>query len=125
MKRRDFLLATAAASATSPVWTATPSSAARAEGISPAERRRAEESGPDRDPLQLQRSTLVVSGLDVSTLNDPYLELLKQGGVNCWHKSMGGLDSFSDVYNFVDAHPQIVVARTVREIREAHAAGKI
>lgn len=79
-----------------------------------------------RDPMAIQRSTLVVSGLDVSTLNERYLGMLKAGGVNCWHKSMGGTQSFADVYNFLDQHSDTIIpVTTVREIRQAYQQGKI
>ena len=56
----------------------------------------------DRDPIQLQKSTVVVDGLDVSALDENYLRLLSAGGVNCWHKSVDGLDGFSALYRFLD-----------------------
>ncbi|HEX7012526.1 MAG TPA: membrane dipeptidase [Steroidobacteraceae bacterium] len=113
MQRREFLIGAALAGAA----TAVPAPFAWAAG--------ADDRSTTRDPLAVQRGTLVVNGLDVSTLDERYLALLKQGGVNCWHKSMGDLDSFADLYNFVDAHPEVTVARTVQEIREAHAQGKL
>jgi len=80
----------------------------------------------DRDPLKIQQSTLVVSGLDVATLNERYLGMLKKGGVNCWHKSMGVVDSYAAVFNFCDAHSkEIAVATTVGEIEKLHQEGKI
>ena len=61
-----------------------------------------------------QSSTAVVNGLDVSELTEAYLEMLQTGGVHCWHKSMGGLRTFSDAYHFVDQHTeQITVVRYV------------
>lgn len=81
---------------------------------------------PSRDPIAIQRSTLVVSGLDVATLNERYLGMLKAGGVNCWHKSMGGIQSFADVYDFLDKHSDTIIpVTTVREITQAHRKNKI
>jgi len=81
--------------------------------------------GPDRDPLEIQKSTLVVSGLDVSTLNEKYIGMLKKGGVDCWHKSMAGVDSYAAVYNFCDAHnADIAVATTAGEIEKLHRERK-
>jgi membrane dipeptidase len=113
IERREFLFGAALAGTASAL--AAPFARAAA----------ADDRSTTRDPLAVQRSTLVVDGLDVSTLNERYVQLLKQGGVNCWHKSMGDLDSFSDVYRFVDDHPELTVARTVQEIRDAHARGKV
>lgn len=74
---------------------------------------------------QIHSNMLVVNGLDVADSSDEYLALLKKAGVNCWHKSLGGLDWFSDLYNFSDAHDDVVVARSVKEIRQAYRQKKI
>lgn len=86
----------------------------------------AADTSPGRDPLAIQRSTLVVDGLDVSTLNDKYLGMLKQGGVNCWHKSVD-LDppALTAFYEVVDRHKDVVVATTVKEIHEAYRDGNL
>ncbi len=79
-----------------------------------------------RDPRAVHGGTLVVNGLDPSALEARYLQLLRQGGVACWHRSAGGIQSFADTYGFLDAHAnEIVPATTVRGIRQAHGAGKI
>lgn len=79
-----------------------------------------------KDPLAIQRATLVVNGLDVSDLNERYLARLRTGGVNCWHKSTGDLAAFGETYRFIDDHrTQITAARTVKEIRAAHQKGRI
>lgn len=84
------------------------------------------DSSRDRNPLDILSSTLVVSGLDPSILNEKYVEMLKAGKVNCWHRTMSGLQSFADAYNFLDDHSNdIVAATTVREIKQAHQKGKI
>ena len=52
--------------------------------------------------------------------------MLKAGGVNCWHQSVGGLDHMAGVLTFLDQHPdKIVQAGTVREIRQLREQGKI
>lgn len=84
------------------------------------------ERSPNRDPWAIQRSTLVVNGLDPSELTEDYLALLKAGGVDCWHKSMGDVQSFADAYNFVDQHrDRITVVTSVHEMRQAHQQGKL
>lgn len=79
------------------------------------------------DPASaLMRSTLVVDGVSPSPLTADYLDMLKAGGVDCWHVSMDGLQSFADAWRFLDAHQdRIVPAMSVREIRAAKAAGKL
>ena len=68
---------------------------------------------------------MVVDGLDGAALTANYLELLKSGGVNCWHQSVGGLASFANLLLFLDQHSQsIVQAGTVREIKQAREQGK-
>ncbi|MBS0420288.1 MAG: membrane dipeptidase [Proteobacteria bacterium] len=80
----------------------------------------------------LQRSTLVVNGLDPSDLSEAYLTLLKAGGVSCWHHSVGDdMGSFAALFKFFDEHTaQIAPAGSVREIRKlreqqliSHVAG--
>jgi membrane dipeptidase len=83
--------------------------------------------GPGRDPIAVQRSTLVVDGLDVSQLTDSYIGMLQTGGVNCWSKSVG-LDPqyLTSLYEVVDRHSnEMTVATTVKEIREAYRQHKI
>jgi len=88
--------------------------------------RRGQAAGAGPDPREVHRSTLVVNGLDPSALNARYLDLLEEGGVHCWHRSAGGLQSFADTYTFMDAHrDRIAVARSVAEIRRAREAGRI
>lgn len=84
---------------------------------------------PGRDPWAIQRSTLVVDGLDSSALlNEKYLEILKAGGVNCLSGGAGGggIQGFADAYNFLDNHSdEIILATTVREIRQAQQQDKL
>ena len=75
---------------------------------------------------RLQDSTMLVEGLDGSTLNDEYLAKMEAAGVDVMHQSVGGFQSFANLHRFLDRHPdRIVQAGTVRAIREAHKAGKI
>src|SRR5262249_45960125 len=67
-----------------------------------------------------------VDGLDVSTLNDRYLAMLKQGGVNCWHKSVDfDPASLTTLYEVLDRHSDVVVATTVKEIRDSYRDKKL
>src|SRR5439155_20692658 len=60
---------------------------------------------PGRLPARPDKTRLIVDGLDVSTLNETYVGLLKRGGVDCWHKSVGGeVEGVGQVYRFVDDH---------------------
>src|SRR5688572_21593018 len=75
---------------------------------------------------EVQRSTLVVDGLDGAALTQKYLQMLKAGGVNCWHQSVGGFSWFATLLALLDTHSQdIVQTGTVREIRQAREQGKI
>jgi len=127
MDRRTFIRNTAlgAAAGAMPVsstWAISPKDVAQPTPQGPDA---GTDRGTDRDALRIQRTTVVVDGLDVSSLSEKYLQLLKAGGVNCWHKSVDGLDGFAAVYRFLDKHSEIVAATTVRDIREAHRQGKI
>jgi membrane dipeptidase len=80
----------------------------------------------DRDPFAIHRSTLVVNGLDPSSLRPEYLDLLNVGGVSCWVHAAGNLESFASTLAFCDQHKdKIVFATSVRDIRHAHQHGKI
>ncbi|HEY3791357.1 MAG TPA: membrane dipeptidase [Bradyrhizobium sp.] len=118
MNRREYLLATLSAAAMAPAMSALAEAIAPPSVISVDER-------TVEDGLKVERSTLVVDGLDPSALNEKYLEMLKAGGVNCWHQSVGGLASFAHLLSFCDSHPQLVPAGSVREIKQIHAQGKI
>ena len=83
--------------------------------------------GPNRDPLALQKSTLVVEGLIAGGPRLSHLELQKKGGVDC---GVTGLPedqlSFAKTLKFFDEHKkEYVVARSVAEIRKAKEDGKI
>lgn len=75
---------------------------------------------------RLQDSTMLVDGLDGSTLNEDYLAKLEAAGVDVMHQSMGGFDSFALLHNFLDDHSdRIVQVGTVRDMRAAQKAGKV
>ena len=125
MNRRDFLRNGTLISPTEGV-----ASLSRAWGMGPTGLGLLQDEPVPTDPISIQSSTLVVNGLDPSVLNEKYLDMLKAGGVNCWYGSTGytqpfaGIQFFADAYN--DEHKdQIVAARTVREIRQAHQQGMI
>ena len=82
---------------------------------------------PDRNPIALQRSTLVVEGLVAGGPRLSHLELQKKGGVDC---GVTGLPedplSLAKALKFFDEHKnECAVARTVSEIRKAKQEGKI
>jgi membrane dipeptidase len=75
-----------------------------------------------------QGRALVVDGLlaDVIALDEPYLRALQAARVDCVHVSMESLVAVGDLYTFLDAHREAIgLVRTVREIREAAARGRI
>jgi membrane dipeptidase len=75
---------------------------------------------------RLQDSTLLVDGLDPSGLTEKYLGMLEAAGVDVWHQSMGGFDSFVKLQHFCDKYPdRIIQVKSVREMRQAHKDGKI
>lgn len=79
-----------------------------------------------REKVSAKNSRIVVDGLDTSILNTKFLDLLRKGGVDCMHKSMGEIQSYGSVYQFLDDHSQdVTVARTVEEILQAKKDGKI
>jgi len=121
MKRREYLLATLSAAVAIPALRAQETTQIVA---TPS----VTEVDPDDYPeaWKVQRSTLVVDGLDPSPLSEKYLEMLKAGGVNCWHQTLGGFARFAGLLSFLDQHAdKIVQAGTVQEIRAAKEAGKI
>lgn len=75
---------------------------------------------------KLQDSTMLVDGLDGAALNEEYLGMLESAGVDVYVHSMGGFRSFTAVLAFIDKHSsRIASARNIREIEQAHKAGKI
>jgi membrane dipeptidase len=121
VNRRDALIATLSAAAVVPALRA---SAATQAIATPSVTSVDEKQYPQA--WKVQRSTLVVDGLDPSALNEKYLDMLQAGGVNCWHQSVGGLGFLANMLTVLDKHPdRIVQAGTVREIRQLREQGKI
>ncbi|MFC2166257.1 dipeptidase [Acidobacteriota bacterium] len=131
MKRREFIRNAALAGMTAGVARTSKampfaSTSRGNKNTSPLSRQDDSDRSPNRDPQKIHDSTLIVSGLDVATQSETYIQMMKKGGVNCWHKSMGGIESYAPVLNFCDAHSSdIAPATTVHEIEELHKQGKI
>jgi membrane dipeptidase len=74
-------------------------------------------------------SRLVVDGLDCSLVDEKFLDLARQGGVDCVHITVDGVagdSSFGAVYEFADKHAdRMAIATSVRNIRQARQGGKI
>src|SRR6516225_7391263 len=127
MDRRSFLRGAAAAGVGA---TMLKGRAAESPPASqPRETNRPDDSdrSSNRDPLALQKSTLVVEGLVAGGPRLSHLELQKKGGVDC---GVTGLPedplSFAKTLKFFDEHKkEYVVARSVAEIRKAKQDGKI
>ena len=73
------------------------------------------------------QEAIVINGLDPSALTTDYLSMLKTGGVDCWHQSVGtSFAAFARLLNFFDANrTRIAPARSVRDIRRLHRDGRI
>jgi membrane dipeptidase len=121
VNRRDCLIATLSAAAVVPPLRAPAATQAIATpSVTSVDEKQYQKA------WNVQRSTVVVDGLDPSALNEKYLDMLKAGGVNCWHQSVGGLDFLADVLTFLDKHSdKIAQAGTVREIRQLREQGRI
>lgn len=79
-----------------------------------------------RLPTAAQSPSIVVDGLDTSIVNEGFLELLKTGGVDCVHKSLGDPASYAMTYAFLARHREAILpATTVREIRDCKGQGKM
>jgi len=73
-----------------------------------------------------QPGRLVVDGLDTSTPNAEFLKLLRTGGVDCVHKSVGDLQTTATYYGLAWQHrSEMVIAKSVADIRQAKREGKI
>src|SRR5687767_2919535 len=129
--RRQFLsgavAAAAAGSAAALALSTDATAAARRGAKADAARQDDNDRSPSRDPMAIHRSTLVINGLDPSNLSAEYLEMQRRVGISGWlraaHQTLG---EFAASHVFYDEHrDRIVMARTVREIRQAHAQGKI
>ncbi len=120
MKRREYLIATLSAAAMLPALRAMAGQAVATPSVTSID------ENTVRQALEVQRSTVVVDGLGGAALTEEYLAMLKAGGVDCFHQSVGGLASFANLLSFLDKHSdKIVQAGTVREIRRAREQGKI
>ncbi len=119
--RREFLMAAAAAMA---------SAAGAASSAVAADDRKldgANDRSPNRDPMAIHRSTIVMNGLDPSPASSEYLGLMQQGGIGAWLRAaQQGLADFAAAHEFCDSNRgRIAIVRTVREIREARRQGKL
>src|SRR5579863_1620299 len=120
MNRRDYLFATLSAAAMLPALRASADQAVATPSATSVDESKVQAA------RKVQHSTVVVDGLDGSALFEGYLPMLKSGGVDCWHQSVGGLASFSRLLSFLDSHSQILVqVGTVRDIRQVREQGKI
>jgi membrane dipeptidase len=71
--------------------------------------------------------SVVVDGLDCSLVSEKFLDAMRQGGADCVHLTVGGIaednggtPGFGTMYEFADRHgDQMIIATTVRDIREA------
>lgn len=76
---------------------------------------------------------IVVDGLDCSLVSVKFLDAMRQGGADCVHltvgtiaEDQGGTPGFGTMYEFLDGHRgRMVIATTVRDIRQAKQDGKI
>ncbi len=81
---------------------------------------------PNRDPLEVQRATLVVEGRDAGRDTVEQLERLRTGGVNCSVVHRPGVAEIGGSYRLIDVNSEdMVVATTVGDIRRIHREGKI
>jgi membrane dipeptidase len=120
INRRDWLLATLSAAAVAPAVVRASTQAIATPSVTSVD------EGKYRQAIEVQRSTVVVDGLDPSAPKKEYLQMLQAGGVNCWHQSVGGLASFATIHTFLDVNADMLVqAGSVREIRQIHQQGKI
>jgi len=72
-------------------------------------------------------SSIIVNGLDPTGPTEQYLDMLKQGGVGCWHTSVGdSLQSLSLFHSFLDKHSdKIELGKSVKDIHRIYQEGKI
>jgi membrane dipeptidase len=79
-----------------------------------------------RDAQKIQAASLVVDGLNATQLDEERVRLLRQGGVNCAVKGVGGINGHARMLQFLDRHSnEVARATTVKEIREVVERGKI
>lgn len=108
MKRRDFVRSVALAGATAGIAHAAKLFAAMPSQLDTSDR------SPDRDPMAILRSTLVVDGYSGGPMNEEYIKKLRSAEVHC--KLGRGHSRFPE---------DMALATTVKEIREIHKQGKI
>jgi membrane dipeptidase len=128
MNRRDFLNSAAVAGAAAGLAAAS-TLAAPADKSTPGRQRPLldpNDRSAGRDPLQVQRATLVVEGVGNGRHAD-YIKLLREGGVNCRvNGATATLEGYSTFLEWQERHKdQIVLAKSVKEIRQAHGEGRI
>ena len=71
-------------------------------------------------------SPILVDGLSPAGLNERYLDMLAQAGVGVWHKSVGGLGSFAEVWHFHDGHGErMAVVDRAGDIDRAREEGRL
>lgn len=127
MNRRDFFNTAAMASAAAGLSSV---SAMAADGQSRTTRQSPRLDPNDRstgrDPLQVQRATLVVEGVG-NGVGEDYTKLLREGGVNCRvNGAPGTMEGYSALFEWLERHKtEIALAKSVKEIRQLHNEGRI
>jgi membrane dipeptidase len=111
MERREFVKTAALAGASAGLVVDVPALSAAQVGAGPLAGR--------------QSTRLLIDGLSPSGLSTEYIDMLLEAGVTGWHKSMGGLQSFADAYDFLDGEDRVVVATRASHIERAKADGKV
>lgn len=131
MKRREFIRDVAVVGTTAGLLGKAEASIARPSSVNEQAKHQTSQPddsdhSPNRDPMAIIGSTLIVNGLDSSPLNERYIQMLKSAQATCTHISLDELQSFADLFNFLDQNTtQIFVARTVKEIWQAQEQGKL
>jgi membrane dipeptidase len=131
MKRREFIRDAAMVGTTAGLWRKSGTTIARSSSAYKQEKHQTpqpddSDHSPNRDPMAIIGSTLIVNGLDSSPLNERYIRMLKSAQATCTHISLDELQSFADLFNVLDQNTtQIFVARTVKEIWQAQEQGKL
>ena len=75
---------------------------------------------------RVNEQPLIVDGLDVSKMDEAFINMLRKGGVHAVHKSMGDALSFGEIYHFIEQHSEdLVLAKSVADIYQAKKDGKI
>ena len=84
-------------------------------------------SGLSRPLLAASKEApIIVDGLDTSKMDEAFIQMLRQGGVDCVHKSMGDAVHFGEIYYFIEQHSKdLMLAKSVADIQQAKAEGKI